>query len=104
MSKVSNDQRLASILGFDPTSPAQGAGDALAAAVAEVKAERRAENLVKAKELVKKAMELRVKQDKLKKEFQAADAKFEKELGALLNTIQKMGDGGEADTQEESAQ
>ncbi len=102
MSKVSNDQRISSLLGFDPAQSAGGTGDALAAAVAEVKAERRAEALVKAKELVKKAMDLRVKQDKLKREFQAQDAKFEKELGNLLNTLQKMSDGS-ADTTEETS-
>lgn len=99
--KVANDKRISDLLGFDPAQSGAGAGDALTAAIAEVKAERRAEGLVKAKELVKKAMDLRVKQDKLKREFSAQDAKFEKELGNLLNTIQKMSEGGDT-TQEET--
>lgn len=103
--KVSNDQRIADILGFNPTSSVMtGAADALRDAIAEVKAERKAEALVKAKELVKKAMELRLKQDKLKKEFLAQDAKFEKELGNLLNSIQRMSSGEEAPAEAPAAE
>jgi Sec-independent protein translocase protein TatA len=96
----SSIDRLKNVLGFDP---AQGTGSSAGAfkdALAELQAERDAENKVKAKDLLKKAMELRTKMDKAKKEFASQESKFEKELGKLLKTIEAMASGQEAPAEE----
>ena len=90
---MGNADRLQKVLGFDAAQANAGSADAFKDALAEINEERRVEGKAKAKELLKKAMELRSKQDKARKEFEAAAAKFEKELGQLLKTIEAMANG-----------
>ncbi len=101
---MSSIDRLKAVLGFDPAQQgAPGTGSAFKDALAEIQAEKDAENKVKAKDLLKKAMELRGKMDKAKKEFASQEAKFEKELGKMLRTIEAMAAGKEAPAEEAAA-
>lgn len=94
-----NDKRLQSVLGFDPTKANDGVGSAFKEALAEIHEERKAVNKVRVKELLQKAIELKTKMAKARKEFESNSAKFDKELGNVLKTIERMSKG--EDTQEE---
>ena len=95
-------ERLASLVGFDPGSCASGSAGALQTAVAEIKEERGKQATVKAKEAIEKAMALCQKFEATRKAFKKEETKFNKELGQLMNQIEKLqgnqpsgGDGGE---------
>ena len=95
-----SSERLESVLGFDPAKPQGVTGDLLKEVVGEIQKERLAKAKVAAKEQIVKAMELRERMYKSKKEFDNQFAKFEKELGKMMNKLESSLNGGRVETQE----
>lgn len=86
-------EKLNEILGFDPSKSDNITKDAFIDVVKELQIEKMHAVKVKAKELLKKAMELKVNKDKADKEYKKQSDKFEKELGTLLRNISNMTNG-----------
>ena len=75
--------RMLEVFGFDP-AVVGGGKDAVSRALAEIKAEREAEQAAKAKAKLEKLIELRNQRDELRKKFES----LEKETGKLLNELE----------------
>ena len=86
----SAQERLQSILGFDPTKSGGNTG-VLNDALSEIKKERDERNKKKASELIKKAIECVEKMDELKSQFNSTLNKSEKELSKLISSIEQLG-------------
>lgn len=81
--------QLKALLGFDPTKNNPNA-EVLGQAMKEIRGELAASALVKAKDLLKKGMELVTKRDQLVKEFNGKLQKFDKELGQVVRAVTAM--------------
>ena len=88
--KVSAQERLNTILGFDATKNKSSSG-VLSAALDKIKAERDEANKVKAGELIKKAIQCAEKMEEAKAQFNSAMGKSEKELNKLISSIEALG-------------
>lgn len=96
-------ERLTTLLTFDPSKKHQITADLFAEVVKEIKEERGKEAKAKAKEHLVKAMALKEQMDKARRDFSAADKKFEKELGKMLNQIHGMLSGKSPEEVEEES-
>ncbi len=65
----------------------------LAEALEEISKERAEKRKEAAKELIRKALDLKEQKDKAKKEFLAKDKKWEKELGKVMSRLERMAQG-----------
>ena len=81
-----NTDRLLGFLDFDPAKKSLGQGT-IASALEELQAEQVKANKDRAKEILKKAMDLRVKMEAAKRQFEAEYMKFDKELGKILSQL-----------------
>ena len=94
MGSSSNAERLNRLVGFDPTKKMNATEELFAEVVDELRKEREVKAKEAAKEQLSKAVELREKMDKVRKEFEGQTAKFEKELGKLLSRLEAGLRGG----------
>jgi hypothetical protein len=85
-------QRLEDLLGHNPSKELTG-GDILQEAMKEIKEERAKEAKVKAKDMLSKAIELHRSITKADQEWRSKIAKFNKELGKVLNKLESFGQG-----------
>lgn len=85
---MSNTDRLEKLLGFDAAKPQSITEGILKEVVGELEEQRVEEAKAAAKEQVSKAIELRRKMHKAKREFDSQFAKFEKELGKMMNRLE----------------
>jgi hypothetical protein len=95
--------RLSELLGFDPTKrPTLGpkGGTLFTEALADIVKEREEKAKVQATELFRKAIGLSEERNKARRAFSQADAKFEKELGKVLNEINGLVSGREPEPAE----
>lgn len=86
--KVSNAKRLADLCGFDPVKKPTASHELFAEVLGDIRKEREEKAKVAAREQLTKAIELSEKMDKVKREFEGQYAKFEKELGKMLNRLE----------------
>jgi hypothetical protein len=93
---ISNSGRLDEIL-----KPHTLEFDVLKEALAEVSKEDAEKKKLAAKELIRKAMELKNRMDQARNAFNKEQTRFDKELGKLLNRIKNMAVGQPADEDEE---
>lgn len=75
--------------------------DILKEALSEVSEERAGKRKDAAKELIRKALDLKEQKDKAKKEFLAKDRKWEKELGKVMGRLENMAQGKPLDSGED---
>lgn len=99
--KPNNTERLEKLCGFDPAKPLNANGSLLAEVIKELREEREEKAKVSAKEQLGKAVGLREKMIKVKREFESQTSKFDKELGKLLNRLE-AGLRGEAPPTEDT--
>lgn len=85
--------------------------DILSEALDEISKERADKRKEAAKELIRKALDLKEQKDKNKKEFEGKDKKWEKELGKVMSRLERMAqgksldaDGGEDDSETDDAE
>ena len=83
----SNVEKLVELAGFDPVKRPSVTDDILKEALKELQEARRVQALDKARELIKKAVELREQVHKAEQEFNKQKKKFEDELGKLLSQL-----------------
>jgi hypothetical protein len=67
--------------------------DVLKEALKEVSEERAGKRKDAAKELIRKALDLKEQKDKAKSEFLSKDRKWEKELGKVMGRLENMAQG-----------
>lgn len=99
--KASSGTKLQELLGFDPTKKGTLTADLFSEVVKEIADERHKEAKARAKEHLVKAIQLREQMAKARKDFDAQDKKFEKELGKALNQIQGILSGKNPDEEKE---
>lgn len=85
--KPSTMQKVIDTLGFDPTKRNPLTNDIMNEVKAELLAQKAAEAKVKATEVVKALLELVKKRTDAQRQFQKADAAFEKEMNGLLGQL-----------------
>lgn len=85
--------RLSNLLGFDPAKNVSPGNEVLQEALKEINEERAKASKVAAKELLLKAIDVRTQWAGKKREFEALDKKFEKELGKLMNKLDALSKG-----------
>ena len=92
-------------LGFAPARQPTGDGKVLASVIEEIQKERETKVRGQLKELMVKAMDVRTTIDKARKAFDGESRKYEKELGKILNEIDRLASGKPAPeaTEEEPA-
>lgn len=95
--------RLTTALGFDPTKNTASA-EVFKAALSRVTAKRAEAQEAEAVVLIEKAIALQGEMAKQERAFAAQKAKFDKELGKLLRTIEAMSKGAEVVTEESAPQ
>jgi hypothetical protein len=98
-----NTQRLVELIQFDPAKPASLTQDLLSEVVKDLSDERLKAAKTQAREWIAKAIDLRTQMHKAQREFNSQMAKFEKELGKILNQVEGMlrgRAGGEPSTDE----
>lgn len=83
---VDNFGKLAGLLGFDPTKENPNKS-VLEKALAKITEERDKALQVKVEEQLKKAIDLAQQKKKLDSEYKSQSAKWDKELGKLLNKL-----------------
>lgn len=89
----SNSERLEKLVDFDVTRRPTLTRDLFQEIVGDLKKERYEKAKTAAREQLVKAIELREKMHKVKREFEAQEKKFEKELGKLLNSVEASLEG-----------
>lgn len=89
---------------MDLLLPYRAEGEVLKDALAEIASEDRESRKTKAKELLRKAIELDGQMKKARADFAKQSAKWDKELGGLLRRIEAMKDGREPEQEVEPAQ
>ncbi len=89
--------KLVDLLGFDPTkrTTISKGSKLFTEALAEITKERDEKAKGQATELFRKAIALSDERKKARQAFNSADAKFEKELGKVLNQINSLVSGKE---------
>lgn len=85
--------RLTALLGYDPGKGVGITKDAFQSVLDDLQKERSDESRAKAKELLKKAIELRKQQHALRVEFVKKDAAADKELNKLVNQLESAVNG-----------
>lgn len=95
-----NADRLEALLGFDAAKPARLSSDLFKEVVDELQQAKREKARDAAREQLKTAMELREKMVKVRREFEAQEKKFDKELGSLISRIESGLSGRPAPTEE----
>lgn len=80
-------EKLAELLGFDPTKKQSLPGDVLKDLLGEIQDERIKEVKTKAKEHLIKAITLREQMEKARRDFDGQYRKFSKELGGILSQL-----------------
>lgn len=83
-----NTQRLIELFGFDPAKRENPTKDLLTEVLGDLKKERSEKAKVLAKTQLTEAVQLREQMYKLEKEFEGARAKFDKQLGKILNVLE----------------
>jgi hypothetical protein len=86
--KASNPERLEKLVGYDPRKKLSASEELFKEVVADIRKEEEEKAKKEAREQLTKAIELSRKMAGLRKEFEAQEAKFNKELGKLLNRIE----------------
>lgn len=99
--KASSGTKLQELLGFDPAKKGTLTADLFSEVVKEIADERHKEAKARAKEHLVKAIQLREQMAKARKDFDAQDKKFEKELGKALNQIDGILSGKSPDEEKE---
>lgn len=99
--KPGNSEKLADLLKFDAAKRHPLTNELFGEVVKEITEERVKASKVQAKEALTKAMDLRAQMHKAQKDFSNQQAKFEKELGKILNQVQGMLSGKEADEEKD---
>lgn len=94
--KLSSGAKLQELLGFDPTKRGTLSANLFSEVVKEIADERHKEAKARAKEHLVKAIQLREQMAKARKDFDAQDKKFEKELGRVLSQIQGILSGNDS--------
>jgi len=84
----SNSERLKNLVDFDVTKKPTLTQELFQEVVGDLKKDRYEKAKTSAREQLTKAIELREKMHRVKKEFEAQEKKFEKELGNLLNSVE----------------
>jgi NTP pyrophosphatase (non-canonical NTP hydrolase) len=97
--KTSNIDRLRNMVSFDPTKQPKCSTDLFQEIVGEIQKERNEKAREKASGLLRRALEVAEGMAKLDREYNANKAKFDKELGKLLNQLGQQ--GGQAGQQVE---
>jgi len=90
--KPSNSEKLVQLVGFDPTRKPTLKDSILKDVIGELDKERQDEARAKAREILRKAVELHQQVHKLKQEFEKQTRKFDEELGKLLNQLRVSDD------------
>lgn len=98
---TANIDKLASLLGFDPTKASPGVSDAMSAAMAEIAEENKKKAQGAAKALLTEAIQLSEQMAKADREYRNQKAKFDKNLGKLLRRIEGMASGKPVQEDEE---
>jgi hypothetical protein len=83
----SNTEKLLGQLGFDPAKKPTLTDDILKEALKELEDTRKKETLEKARDLIRKAVELRQQAFRAEQDFNKQKKKFDDELGKLLNQL-----------------
>jgi len=86
---IDNVAKLNDLLGFDSARRPHVAAEPLKKALDEICAEREAEAQKKAKETLQKAIDLSRQMADIEREFKKNHQKFNKELGKLLNSLNR---------------
>ena len=94
--KPDKTKKLVDTLGFDPAKAPTGSAAVLTEVIAEITKERDDKIRIQLKELLTKAMDLRVTVEKAKKAFDKETQKYEKELGKILNDLERLASGKDA--------
>ena len=84
--------------GHDLTKHPQATAEVFGEVMGELLEERKEEARQAAKEQLKKAIELQKQRQDARKKFEQADAKFSKELGKLVGSLQRQLGGPKAPT------
>ena len=95
--------RLTALAGFDPAKQPTTTKEIFAEVVADIHKERAERAKVAAREQLLKAFELREKMSKVEREFLSQKAKFDKELGKMLNRLEASLQGRPPPTDEPEA-
>jgi len=82
-----NTEKLLQITGFDPAKKPSITNNILKKAMAELEAARENEALDRARDILKKAVELRQQAFKAEQDFNRNKKKFEDELGKLISQL-----------------
>ncbi len=85
--KQSNTEKLLELAGFDPAKKPGLTEEILGEALKEVQELRKQEALNRARDLIKKAVELRQQAYRAEQDFNKQKKKFDEELGKLLNQL-----------------
>lgn len=104
MSDNNSSERLEKLIGFDAAKSSNLTQDLFQEVLGDIKKERFEKAKVAAREQLVKAMELREKMAKAEKEFNSQKAKFNKELGKLLNRLESSLNGRPVEESEEDTQ
>lgn len=97
-----NSERLEKLVGFDPVKKLSATGELLKSVVSDIKKEREEKAKTAAREKLVLAFDLREKMHKAEREFESQKAKFEKELGKLLNSLESNLSGSPVPQEEDS--
>jgi negative regulator of genetic competence, sporulation and motility len=104
--KVSPTERLVGLAGDDVLKRPKVTEEIFKEVMSEIRKERSDKAKAKARELIVKALDLQEQMEKAEKEFRSQKAKFEKELGKILNQLENdlnQAAGGQPPAQEEEA-
>lgn len=77
--------------------------DILSEALEEISKERAEKRKEAAKELIRKALDLKEQKDRAKKEFEGKDRKWDKDLGKIMSRLERMAQGKPLDAGDEDA-
>lgn len=87
-----NIDRLSKLLGYDAAKQ-HGGKSVFDEALKEIQEEKDKATKVKAKEMLQKAIDIRMKMDEIDKQYNANRNKFNKELGKLMGKIEAFSRG-----------
>lgn len=96
-------ERLRQLLQFDPSKKTRLTAGVFAEVVGKIKKERLDATLLKAEELLRKAISLQETKAKADADYDKLSKTFDKELGGVLGNIQQMLDGVEVQKDVEGA-